>query len=251
MRGLKTYLAMLCCLGGCTGVPWAADTTHWDYEGHRGPEHWGELTPAYATCRLGTQQSPVNIVKAHKTHLPPLQVDYQNSPLHIVNNGHTIQVNFAPGSHITVADQTYQLVQMHFHVPSEEQIEGKTYDMVAHLVHRNREGKLAVVAVLFQQGREHAGLAQLHTHLPPQKGSEETSQHIMINASRMLPETLGYYTYEGSLTTPPCSEGVTWYVLRQPVELSAAQYAQFSSLYRHNARPIQPAHGRLIRASID
>jgi len=221
----------------------------WSYEGAEGPAHWGDLKSDYETCKLGKRQSPIDIRNATKSELPAIRFDYQPSPLRIINNGHTIQINYAPGSYIVVGEKRYELRQFHFHHPSEERINGQPYDMVVHLVHADKEGHLAVVAVLLKEGTANAAVQKLWDNFPRAADKEESIPDVEVNAAALLPPTLGYYTFEGSLTTPPCSESVTWYVLKTPVEASAGEVETFSKLYPHNARPVQPLNGRAILGS--
>lgn len=235
-------------------VPWAvgqeAKPAHeWSYAGAEGPENWSSINPDYANCGLGHQQSPIDIRDAKREALPLIQFDYKSAPLKVINNGHTIQVNASPGSSITVGDKKYELKQFHFHHPSEEYVDGKPYDMVAHLVHADSDGKLAVVAVLLKSGRANSLVQKVWENLPRTEGHEEVVSSVEINASALLPASTGYYTFAGSLTTPPCSEGVTWFVLKMPSELSAEEIAAFAKIYPHNARPIQPPNGRTILES--
>jgi carbonic anhydrase len=222
---------------------------HWSYGGSTGPKHWGDLESDYAACKTGKLQSPIDIHKADQTSLPTLEFDYHDVPLTIVNNGHTIQVNYAPGSFVRVDGRQYQLVQFHFHHPSEEKIDGHAYDMVAHLVHKDAEGHLAVVAVLLTKGQANSLVQQLWDHLPRQVGHEDTLPDVRVNAADLLPKQLGYYAFDGSLTTPPCTEGVRWMVLREPRELSPSEVATFDKLYHNNARPTQPSNGRAVKES--
>lgn len=222
---------------------------HWGYDGAEGPSHWAELNPEFAVCRSGHNQSPIDIRNAHKADLPPIQVDYKSSPLHIIDNGHTIMINYAPGSFIQVGDKRYMLKQFHFHRPSEERINGKDYDMSLHLVHADEQGNLAVVAVLLQLGSDNALIKQLWSDLPKEKEQEEDLDNVQINAKDLLPSTLSYFTFPGSLTTPPCTENVTWFVLETPVTVSAAEIQRFEKLYRHNARPTESVYDRVIMES--
>ena len=222
---------------------------HWAYEGSQGPKNWGKLDPAYATCASGHTQSPIDIKHAKPADLPPLGFAYQSVPLNIINNGHTIQVNYASGSTLTVGDKTYTLKQFHFHHPSEESIDGRGFDLVAHLVHDDGSGHLAVVAVLFKTGPSNALLEAVRKNIPAQTGKATDVPSVSLNVSDLLPADRGYYTFAGSLTTPPCSEGVTWYVLKNQATLSADQLAAFARLYPRNARPIQPANGREVLAT--
>jgi carbonic anhydrase len=192
-------------------------------------------------------QSPIDIQKTVKADLPPIEFDYHPSPLRIVDNGHTVQVTYAPGSSIRAGDREYALKQFHFHRPSEESIHGRHYEMSLHLVHADAEGRLAVVAVLLDRGAENALVRELWSHLPKEKEKEETDAGVQVDAARLLPADRGYYTFEGSLTTPPCSENVTWLVLKQPSPVSAEEVSQFAKLYSNDARPIQPLNGRVVK----
>ena len=239
-------------LGSCLAVCQAAhpEGHHWAYEGDKGPAAWGDLEKAYATCKLGHRQSPIDITHPKKSHHgPALSFDYKPTPLKIINNGHSVQVNYAPGSFLTVGKKRYELKQVHFHHPSEERVDGKGYDMVAHLVHADSEGHLGVVAVLLQSGAESAAMKQLWANLPATEGEEQAVEGVEVNAADLLPAELSYYTFQGSLTTPPCSEGVTWFVLKTPSEVSAEQVKTFATLYPNDARPIQPSHKRKITES--
>ncbi len=221
----------------------------WDYTKLHGPSHWGELEPDFAECINGRHQSPIDIRNPRKADLPPIQFDYMPSPLDIIDNGHTIMINAAPGSFITVGGRRYELKQFHFHRPSEEKIDGKGFEMAVHLVHADQQGNLAVVAVLIQKGEDNPLVHEVWNDFPKEKDKEEHFNNIQIDVSRLLPSDRGYYTFDGSLTTPPCSEGVTWYVLEQPVTVTAAEIDQFSKLYRDNARPTQPLYDRVVLES--
>lgn len=233
-------------------APWseAAEPKKWSYGGATGPARWGTLSKEYAQCNLGTMQSPIDIpdAKVRKGSLPPLLFNYKPSALRIVDTGYTVQVNYAPDSWVTVDGKRYQLVEFHFHRPSEEKVDGKGRDMVAHLVHQDAQGSYAVVAVFLEQGRENPLIRSLWTHLPGTKG-KENALDLKINALGLLPANKDYYTYTGSLTTPPCSENVAWFVLKNPVQLSAEEIGRFAKLYPMNARPVQPLNDRDIRGS--
>jgi carbonic anhydrase len=219
----------------------------WDYGKELGPQRWGDLKQEFATCKVGRRQSPIDIRKTEKADLPVLQFDYKPSPLRIVDNGHTIMVTYAAGSFLRVGDAQYQLKQFHFHRPSEERIHGKTHEMVLHLVHADATGQLAVVAVLLDQGKDNPLIRELWKDIPKDKDHEAFLEAVQINAANALPSERGYFTFEGSLTTPPCSESVTWFVLKQPVAISADEIAQFSKLYRQDARPTQPLYDRVVK----
>ncbi|MFI4901860.1 MAG: carbonic anhydrase [Burkholderiales bacterium] len=225
---------------------------HWSYSGDTGPAYWAAVEADYGACGLGTLQSPIDIRDsvATKSALPAITFDYKPSALRIIDNGHTIQVDYAPGSFITVEGKRYELVQFHFHKPSEEKINGKKADMVAHLVHKDADGNLAVVAVLLKSGQPNKLVETLWKHLPRQKENEVAVEGVEVNAADLLPPNrAAYYTFAGSLTTPPCSEGVTWFVMKAPSSVSSGEVARFAQLYPMNARPTQPLNGREIRAT--
>jgi carbonic anhydrase len=222
---------------------------HWAYSGPGGPAHWGKLDSSYGVCSLGHAQSPINIAHAKPADLPTLKMNYKATPLNIIDNGHTILVNYTPGSTLTVGDKTYTLKQFHFHHPSEEHVNGKGFPLVAHLVHADADGHLAVVAVLFEQGKANPLIDALWKKIPSEKEKPQDIPSVSIQAQDLLPAELSYFTYAGSLTTPPCSEGVTWYVLKSHATVSAGQVAAFSKIYRMDARPIQSTNGREILES--
>ena len=226
-----------------------AEAPHWSYGPHAGPAEWGDLQKEFTTCKLGKTQSPIDIRGAKTADLPAIKFDYKPVPLRVIDNGHTIQVNYAKGSSIEVGGTRYELVQFHFHKPSEERIEGKTHDMVVHLVHAGADGKLAVVAVMLDKGGSSALIDSIWKNLPKEKGKESQVGTVDIDAARLLPENRGYYTFQGSLTTPPCSEGVRWLVLKTPVKIADAQVDAFGKVYSMNARPTQPINGRAIQAT--
>lgn len=222
---------------------------HWAYGGTEGPEHWSSLDSAFATCGVGQHQSPINITHAKLADLPELKFDYNAVPLSIVDNGHTIMINYAPGSTLTVGNKIYALKQFHFHHPSEEQIDGKGFDLDAHLVHADADGHLAVVAVLFKAGAANPLLETLWKNIPSEKGKTVEIPAVSVNIKDLLPAQHGYYSYSGSLTTPPCSEGVSWYVLKSAVSLSNEQLASFGKVYPHNSRPTQKlAHRQVLES---
>jgi len=205
---------------------------HWSYRGADGPSHWGELDKGFAACQSGHQQSPIDIRAPKAADLPPIQVDYE------------------PGSSITVGARRYELKQFHFHHPSEEKINGKGYAMVAHLVHAAADGSLAVVSVLLDaRGSANPLISRLWQYLPAQEGPEKTYDDVQIDVTGLLPTDRGYYTFTGSLTTPPCTENVTWFVLKSPQPISQGQADAFGRIYPRDARPTQPLHGRDVLMS--
>ena len=219
---------------------------HWSYEGEGGPSNWASLDPKNQVCATGQRQSPIDIRDGIKVDVEPIKFEYRPSSFRIVDNGHTIQVNVGDSS-ITVTGKTYELIQFHFHKPSEEKVNGKNFDMVAHLVHKADDGQLAVVAVLMERGSENPFIQTLWNNMPLEKNVPVEPPELAINPLGFLPAARNYYTYMGSLTTPPCTEGVLWLVMKQPVQISSEQLSIFSRLYRNNARPIQPSSGRLIK----
>jgi carbonic anhydrase len=246
-----TCVAAAATLLACTAFADEQHHPHWSYEGSTGPASWGALEHDYDSCAHGKTQSPIDIRESdvHKADLAPIKFSYQPSALKIIDNGHTIQVNYAPGSFITVDDHRYDLVQFHFHHPSEEQINDKNFDMVAHLVHKDSEGKLAVVAVLLGKGGGNSLIDTLWSHIPAEKEKESVVAATSINVATLLPVERAYYTFTGSLTTPPCTEGVKWFVLKNPSSVSAAQIDRFAALYPMDARPVQPLNGRAVDAT--
>jgi len=222
---------------------------HWSYEGDGAPGKWGSLKSEYATCDSGKSQSPIDISSASGTALAPLMVDYKPTAVNLVNNGHTIQQNYAPGSSITVDGKKFNLLQFHFHSPSEHTIDGKPANLVAHLVHKADDGQLGVIGVLFKKGTENPVVKTLWNDMPMEMKTEKMNDAAMINAADLLPSNLAYYNYSGSLTTPPCSEGVNWMVLTNQVEASEEQVAKFTGVFPLSVRPTQPLHDRMVKMS--
>jgi len=229
----------------------AETTGHgWTYEGEHGPAHWGEISKDFHTCESGRAESPIDIEKAKKapTDMPRLKVNYQPLPIDIVNTGHAIQFNATPGTDsITLGDQAYQLVQFHFHSPGEERFAGKDSVMDAHLVHRSEDGKLLVLAVQFQIGDQPNPVIQaMLDRIPREQGAEFKVNAVMVNPLDLLPKQTSYYTYSGSLTTPPCSEGVTWIEFKERVSITRQQLDAMQRFYHGNQRPVQALNGREI-----
>ncbi len=231
------------------GTPLAHHDIHWSYDGETGPANWGVLRPDWQLCGSGERQSPIDIREGIKVELEPIRFDYRPTPFRIIDNGHTVQVNVGPGNSLQVMGRYYDLVQFHFHRPSEERINGKGFEMVAHLVHKDLDGRLAVVAVLLERGQAHPLVQTLWNNLPLEKNVDYSPEGVTIDLSQLLPNDRNYYTYMGSLTTPPCSEGVMWMVMKQPQQLSAEQIAIFARMYPMNARPVQSIRGRMIKES--
>lgn len=222
---------------------------HWTYSGNTGAEKWGSLGKEFATCSVGQRQSPIDIRRTIRADLPAIEFAYQPVALAIVDNGHSIKVDAPDAGTITVDGETYALQQFHFHRPSEEKINGKAYAMVAHLVHQSKAGKLAVVAVLFEAGKEQSLIRTLWNNLPLDENKPVVRPDLKIDPTLLLPAKRGYYTFTGSLTTPPCTEDVLWLVLKTPVQVSKEQLAGFGTIYKNNVRPVQPVNGRVIKES--
>jgi carbonic anhydrase len=227
-----------------------ANPPHWSYNGADGPDHWGDLESDYAECKSGHRESPIDIVGAQPADLAPIHFDYKLEPLKVINNGYTIQFNYEAGSSITINGTALPLVQFHFHHVSENEIDGKKYDMELHFVHvDSAANRTAVVAVFIKSGAENAALRDLWSHIPHDVGKEVEYKKVVINAADLLPADQNYYTFDGSLTIPPCKEGIKWFVMKTPIEASPAQIAAFAKYYPTNARPIQPTNGREIHES--
>lgn len=225
----------------------AQEAPEWAYEGPRSPERWGKLSADFAACDTGTTQSPINLAGATPSDLPDPQFNYRPTPAVIENKGHTLQVDYAPGSGMMVGDARYQLVQFHFHTPSEHRLGGKEYPAAVHLVHRGPNDELAVVGVVVQEGAENAELSGLWKQLPQAKGEKRDATPAQINAERLVPKDAKHFLYNGSLTTPPCTEGVTWMVMDKPIEMSASQLEALRSTIGKTNRPLQPLGDRELR----
>jgi len=222
--------------------------THWGYEGEAGPSNWSKLDPKFVMCALGRNQSPIDITGFVEADLKPLKFTYSAGAqeIAIVNNGHTIQINYAPGSSLTVDGREFELKQFHFHAPSENKINGKQFPLEGHLVHADKDGNLAVVAVMFEEGAASSALAKLWEKLPTKSG-DKNPLPTGLSVAQLLPANRDYYRYDGSLTTPPCSEGVRWLVLKKVATASKAQIDQFAKTMGHaNNRPLNPINARTV-----
>ncbi len=219
---------------------------HWSYNGDTGPAHWGDLNEAYHMCKEGKNQSPVDLTGFIEAELPPLAIDYKAVAKDDINNGHTVQVNFGEGSSFTVNGKSFDLKQYHFHTPSENTIDGKHFPMEAHFVHADKDGNLAVIALMFTEGKENHSLDTILSHMPQHVGDRTDLSATHLNAADLLPENKDYYRFNGSLTTPPCSEGVLWIVMKHPVEASKEQLAAFARVLGKNNRPLQPVDARAL-----
>lgn len=234
------FLPLACASNPDAVEPAAAPHAQWSYEGEHGPAHWAASFPECA----GTAQSPIDLTGAEPAELMPLQFGYREAEGRVRDLGHAIQVDIDGGA-LQVGDDRYELRQIHFHAPSEHTIDGKAADAAAHFVHADAAGALAVVAVLFVAGdAAYPAIDGLWRHLP---GAEHADKPIALNVADLLPPRHGYYTYQGSLTTPPCTEGVRWIVLQDPLHVSAGQLQALQGFYNGNARPVQPLNDRSIR----
>ena len=224
---------------------------HWSYEGDTGPQAWGRMKPEFNLCAIGKRQSPVHIDERDTLQGPaePLVFNYQPSDGSVVNNGHTIQVDVQGDNTLTVRGSVYKLLQFHFHTPSEERVNSRGFAMVAHLVHRNAEGQLAVVALLMDPGSANSLINKVWTYMPLDSGDRVRMPQNLLDLNELLPKDQRYYQFMGSLTTPPCTEGVLWHVIKQPISVGRDQIRLFSQLFSNNARPIQALNGRPVRSA--
>jgi len=228
-----------------SGSAYSATGAHWGYSGEEGPENWVKLSPDYSACS-GKNQSPIDLASFLEADLEPIQFAYQAGGSEIVNSGHTVQVNYAPGSTIEVAGHLFELTQFHFHAPSENHVEGKSFPMEAHLVHSDKDGNLAVVAVMLEEGAPNQALEAAWAKMPEREGDKHALAEA-VSADSLLPANRDYYRFNGSLTTPPCTEGVWWLVMKQPLSASKEQIARFAQVMHHpNNRPLQPVNARPV-----
>lgn len=221
---------------------------HWDYTGPAGPQTWGGLKPEFSLCSNGQRQSPIDIRGGLSVDLEPVRFDYQSSRFSVIDNGHTVQANLAPGNAIEIGGNRFELQQLHFHRPSEERIDGRQFEMSVHLVHKDPQGKLAVVTLLLEKGPLQPAVQKVWNNLPLEK-NQDVPARVALDLNEILPADQRYFTYMGSLTTPPCTEGVQWVVMRQPVTVAPEQIDLFARIYPMNARPVQQAAGRRIMQS--
>jgi carbonic anhydrase len=233
----------------------AGRPVHWGYEKADGPSRWADLSPAYHSCRTGRAQSPVDLRNATAGDANPFRIEYEAAGLRIahheqaldlLDNGHTIQITLDHGSTIFESGESFDLVQYHFHAPSEHTVEGRAYAMELHFVHKSEKGELAVIGVLIDEGSHNPAFDSIWNNFPSRPGESLHLENVSVDIEKLLPESDGYFRYRGSLTTPPCSEGVHWFVCDEPIELSKSQIGAFRRIVGHNARPPQPLHGRKV-----
>ena len=232
-------------------IPPTIQAATWSYTGKTGTDFWGELDPEFQACNLGKAQSPIDLESSIASDLGSLKLNYQDTPLAVTNNDRTIRVDYQPGSSLTLDNRVYELLQFHFHQPSEHLMSGKAFDLEAHFVHKNHEtGDLLVLAVLMERGEVNQAINTIWQNIPRSSDRQSTISELVINALQLLPDNINhYYRYQGSLTTPPCSETVTWLILKQPVAVSKSQIARFTAVIGTNARPVQALNHRSILES--
>ncbi|ENM5794110.1 carbonic anhydrase [Vibrio mimicus] len=235
MKKMTLALAVTACVG------FGAQASEWGYEGEHGPEHWGKIAPL---CAEGKNQSPIDVTQSVEADLPPFALNYQGQVVGLLNNGHTLQAEVSGNNHLQVDGNTFQLKQFHLHTPSENLLNGKQFPLEAHFVHADEQGNLAVVAVMYEVGSENPMLSSFTANMPS-KGSKVELVHS-LPLDKWIPASKNYYRFNGSLTTPPCSEGVRWIVLNEPSVLSEQQEQGLISVMGHNNRPVQPHNARLV-----
>lgn len=251
LRATACAASLLTGLAGA-GEPVHADAGHaapWDYSEKSGPTHWGELDPAYVLARIGGSQSPVDIApgSAIAADLPPLVVEGRDTPLHLINNGHTVEALCPGGAAFRYLGRDYSLLQFHFHAPSEHTVAGRHAEVELHFVFSDGDGHLAVLGVLFEQGEaEHPEVADLLTHEALARPGGETDVPGLVDVTQFLPPHRDYFTYDGSLTTPPATEGVRWFVFKEPLHLTRRQIERIDEVYFSNNRPTQPLNARFV-----
>lgn len=253
MTTRRSFITRLSTISGCllcsSQKSFSAEGVHWAYAGAEGPDHWGEIDPAAQTCSLGKEQSPIDIVGSTRSNLPPIELSWKPLAGEIVNNGHTQQVNVTSGGGMAVGAEHYDLLQFHFHAPSEHRVDGRSFPMEVHFVHKNAaSGALGVLGVFMVAGRANPAFTGIASAMPLKAG-ESVRAPAGLDLHALVPPSRRYFAYEGSLTTPPCSETVDWRVCIDPIEVDAADIARFTALYAMNARPLQARHRRYVLIS--
>ncbi len=258
---LGIIVGMLMWTTGCKKTiegPPHVQKVEWGYEAENGPDVWGQLSPEYSLCAVGRHQSPIDLVNPMPAELPAIAFNYQPTPLDIRHTGHTIEVGYPvgkpadsdTGNWLEVDGTRYQLLQFHFHTPSEHTVAGELFNMEMHLVHKSEDDTLAVIGVLIEKGSENAAFNPIWAHLPTAPGEAKRIENVTFNVEDLLPNTRHTYRYEGSLTTPPCSEGVKWFVVTTPIEMSEEQISAFAAIIHRNNRPVQPLNGRELLVDV-
>lgn len=250
-RQALTFLGAAVACPTCAAIANASEDKggqSWGYEGEYGPERWGAVSPANITCSIGRQQSPIDLRNPIPAELSDIQVHFRPSKLEVLNNGHTIEVVVPKGSFMVLDGMRYELLQFHFHHPSEHLVEGSSFPMEAHFVHKSAKGDLAVLGAFIAAGEEHPMLKRVWDRMP-MEGGKTVRDATIVRPADLLPDDHEHFRYAGSLTTPPCSEIVSWIVFNEPIEASNAQIQKFAGLFPLNARPVQPMNRRFILGS--
>jgi len=229
-------------------TPGAHAAPHWSYDGDGAPASWGRLSPDFKVCELGLEQTPIDLNGGIRASVGSVEIGFRPIPLKVLNNGHTIQVNCEPGSKSRINGTDYDLLQFHFHHPSEHLLSGKAFDLECHFVHRSAAGDLAVIGVFIKPGTENTALQPIWQAMPASE-TPERNAGTTIDVGDLLPQVREYFRYAGSLTTPPCSEGVLWTVFRHAIEASPEQIRRFAQLFPVNARPVMPINRRFLLES--
>lgn len=229
---------------GCNTI--LSSKGHWDYDGQQGPKHWGKLSPDNTLCTEGKNQSPIHLSNFQEAKLNHIPFDYKVVDKYVEHHGHAIQVDFASGNNIEVDNHNFELKQVHFHTPSEHQIEGKSFPMEAHFVHADQSGNLAVIGVMFDIGAQNKSLSRV-LKVAPKTMHNKVKLGKDFSPMALLPSNKSYYRYNGSLTTPPCTEGVRWLIMKQPSYLSSEQLEKLRALVgNNNNRPLMDINARPV-----
>ncbi|MRI58789.1 MAG: carbonic anhydrase [Epsilonproteobacteria bacterium] len=246
MRNIVTIMAAaVLSFAGVTGEGHHADHPHWGYKGKEGPAHWGDIAPEFRLCKEGVNQSPIDMNRFIEAELPKLKVYYAGNARSVVNNGHTIKVETMGKDEVVVDGIPFNLKQFHFHTPSENKLKGEHFPMEAHFVHQSDGGDYLVIALMFVEGKHNKALQKMLNDLSPKVGEKHQLKE-MFNPGELFPKKLDYYRFAGSFTTPPCTEGVRWIVIKQPVEASKEQIGLMHEIMGDNNRPVQPLKARCI-----
>jgi carbonic anhydrase len=255
-RLLRLPLALFIAMGGADAYAWQPDfsgaqdlSARWSHSGDDGPQHWGELSPEFVACATGRLQSPVPLGAAEATAAPcqPLRFRYRSSALYLTNDGQALRLGYDRGSYLVIDGLSYELAELRFHVPAEHVVDGRVADGELQFIHGNNRGDLAIVAVPLVAGtRVNQIMRRMIEHAPSVAGEQFYGRNIGINALFLLPGRKHYYSYPGSLTRPPCTEGVRWYVLRDALEVELGDLRRLAQLVGPNARPLQPLDGRMV-----
>lgn len=241
----RHFLASMIACPVCASAALAqSPAPHWEYDGARGADRWGQLDSRFQACAVGSEQSPIDITRSVRADIGRLDIKWEPQSFEVVNNGHTIQANAEAGSRLALGRTAYELKQFHFHTPSEHAFDGRRTAMEAHFVHAAPDGKLAVVGVLMTSGRKHDAFAEIMRVAPKKEGEAKLPRPI--NPRSFLPQGHEFFRYEGSLTTPPCSETVDWNVFKSTIEVAASDIQTFKGLFPMNARPLQAVNRRFL-----